>query len=109
MRYPAVASFKTLGDFISYLKQLNIHLPGIAVSNEGRANPNQLLTNNDNLNSVTGLRNKLFAIHRQLYETTDDLIVGLQLTHSGRGTGDKLWIKMKNLEFTVQKRVNRSN
>lgn len=56
----------------------------VAVSHDGRANPNQLLINNDTLSELASLREALVAAHREVCETTDDLFVGLQLTHSGR-------------------------
>ena len=56
----------------------------IAVRHDGRANPNQLLINEDNKRSLGGLRDELLAHHKQACGSTDDLIVGLQLTHSGR-------------------------
>lgn len=56
----------------------------VAVSHEGRANPNQLLINNDTLGELASLREALLDTHREACGTTDDLFVGLQLTHSGR-------------------------
>jgi NADPH2 dehydrogenase len=56
----------------------------VAVRPDGRANPNQLLLNDDTLADLTALREALVAEHRQRFGHTDDLLVGLQLTHSGR-------------------------
>ena len=56
----------------------------VAVRHDGRANPNQLLINEDNKRSLGGLREELITHHRQACGSSDDLIVGLQLTHSGR-------------------------
>jgi 2,4-dienoyl-CoA reductase-like NADH-dependent reductase (Old Yellow Enzyme family) len=56
----------------------------VAVSHEGRANPNQLLINDDTLSELASLRETLVDAHRKACESTDDLFVGLQLTHSGR-------------------------
>lgn len=56
----------------------------VAVRHDGRANPNQLLLNNDTLDDLAGLRETLVAEHRLRHGCTDDLLVGLQLTHSGR-------------------------
>ena len=56
----------------------------VAVRHDGRANPNQLLINEDNQRSLGQLRDELIAYHQQACGSTDDLIVGLQLTHSGR-------------------------
>lgn len=56
----------------------------VAVRHDGRANPNQLLINDANLSDLEGLRTLLLAQHQQHFGKTDDLCVGLQLTHSGR-------------------------
>jgi 2,4-dienoyl-CoA reductase-like NADH-dependent reductase (Old Yellow Enzyme family) len=56
----------------------------VAVCPDGRANPNQLLINDDNVNALRKLRQELLSYHQQNSGTTDDLLVGLQLTHSGR-------------------------
>jgi 2,4-dienoyl-CoA reductase-like NADH-dependent reductase (Old Yellow Enzyme family) len=55
-----------------------------AVCNAGRANPNQLLINEENLPSLEALRRILIEEHESHYGNTTDLLVGLQLTHSGR-------------------------
>lgn len=56
----------------------------VAVVHEGRANPNQLLINPENLPALKELREALVSEHEALYGTSNDLLVGLQLTHSGR-------------------------
>ncbi len=56
----------------------------VAVSHEGRANPGQLLINPENTTSLAGLRETLVAAHREQTGSDDGLVVGLQLTHSGR-------------------------
>ncbi len=56
----------------------------VAVRHDGRANPNQLLINDANLGALEGLRTLLEDTHRDHFGSTDDLYVGLQLTHSGR-------------------------
>ncbi len=56
----------------------------VAVCHEGRANPNQLLFNEANVADLAELRQSLIAEHRLRYGRTDDLLLGLQLTHSGR-------------------------
>lgn len=56
----------------------------VAVRHDGRANPNQLLLNADTAHELTQLRETLITAHQTRYDTTDDLLVGLQLTHSGR-------------------------
>jgi 2,4-dienoyl-CoA reductase-like NADH-dependent reductase (Old Yellow Enzyme family) len=55
----------------------------VAVRHDGRANPNQLLISSDTLADLAALRNVLVTAHGQ-YMSTKDLLVGLQLTHSGR-------------------------
>lgn len=56
----------------------------VAVRHDGRANPNQLVINDATLADISGLRDILLAAHREAMGSTDDLLVGLQLTHSGR-------------------------
>jgi 2,4-dienoyl-CoA reductase-like NADH-dependent reductase (Old Yellow Enzyme family) len=56
----------------------------VAVRHDGRANPNQLLLNEQTLPDLAALREALLATHQQHFGRTDDLLVGLQLTHSGR-------------------------
>ncbi len=55
-----------------------------AVSHQGRANPNQLLVAPHTLKGIAGLRAVLVEAHRQTTGSSDGLLVGLQLTHSGR-------------------------
>lgn len=56
----------------------------VAVREDGRANPNQLLISEDNVGSLADLRETLVAEHVACFGQADDLYVGLQLTHSGR-------------------------
>ncbi len=56
----------------------------VAVRPDGRANPNQLVINPANLSDLAKLRETLVAEHKAAFGRTDDLLVGLQLTHSGR-------------------------
>jgi 2,4-dienoyl-CoA reductase-like NADH-dependent reductase (Old Yellow Enzyme family) len=58
----------------------------VAVRREGRANPNQLCYQPENAPAFCGLREALLSAHRASFgaHATDDLLVGLQLTHSGR-------------------------
>jgi 2,4-dienoyl-CoA reductase-like NADH-dependent reductase (Old Yellow Enzyme family) len=56
----------------------------MAVRPDGRANPNQLMANRENLKNLAYLRTELVAAHTRLYGTSADLAVGFQLTHSGR-------------------------
>jgi 2,4-dienoyl-CoA reductase-like NADH-dependent reductase (Old Yellow Enzyme family) len=56
----------------------------VAVRPDGRANPNQLCMHEESLGSIEGLRQTLLLSHREAMGMTDDLVIGLQLTHSGR-------------------------
>jgi 2,4-dienoyl-CoA reductase-like NADH-dependent reductase (Old Yellow Enzyme family) len=56
----------------------------VAVRPDGRANPNQLVINSANLPDLAKLRETLVSEHAAAFGRTDDLLVGLQLTHSGR-------------------------
>jgi NADPH2 dehydrogenase len=56
----------------------------VAVRHDGRANPNQLVLTPESYDSLVGLRERLLAAHQERFGRTDDLLVGLQLTHSGR-------------------------
>jgi 2,4-dienoyl-CoA reductase-like NADH-dependent reductase (Old Yellow Enzyme family) len=56
----------------------------MAVRPDGRANPNQLILNDENREGIAGLVSLLKMAHTERYGTVDDLVVGFQLTHSGR-------------------------
>ena len=56
----------------------------VAVCHEGRANPNQLAINPHSTSDLSQLRDRLIEEHRRSVGSIDDLIIGLQLTHSGR-------------------------
>ena len=56
----------------------------VAVRHDGRANPNQLVIREETLDDLRELRALLVSEHAAHYTRTDDLLVGLQLTHSGR-------------------------
>ena len=53
----------------------------MAVRPDGRANPNQLIIAPENKKDIAELRQILIAAHKG---STDDLVIGFQLTHSGR-------------------------
>jgi 2,4-dienoyl-CoA reductase-like NADH-dependent reductase (Old Yellow Enzyme family) len=55
-----------------------------AVSPEGRANPRQLLLNEGTAPDFRRLLEETRGAHRRRFGRTDDLLVGIQLTHSGR-------------------------
>jgi len=56
----------------------------VAVSHEGRANPNQLLAAPRTQESIAHLRAVLRREHILTTGSDDGLVIGLQLTHSGR-------------------------
>ena len=56
----------------------------VAVRPDGRANPNQLMLNATTLRDIESLRLDLERAHLEQFDRVDDLLVGLQLTHSGR-------------------------
>jgi 2,4-dienoyl-CoA reductase-like NADH-dependent reductase (Old Yellow Enzyme family) len=56
----------------------------VAVTPDGRANPNQLILNAGTLPEIARLREVLIEAHRERTGGADDLVIGLQLTHSGR-------------------------
>jgi 2,4-dienoyl-CoA reductase-like NADH-dependent reductase (Old Yellow Enzyme family) len=56
----------------------------VAIRRDGRANPNQLVANESTLAGLAQLREALVQEHAEKFGNTDDLLIGLQLTHSGR-------------------------
>ncbi|KAA5541478.1 NADH:flavin oxidoreductase [Roseiconus nitratireducens] len=56
----------------------------VAVRHDGRANPNQLCLTEANQKDIAQLRELLIAAHVERFGDDDGLVVGLQLTHSGR-------------------------
>lgn len=56
----------------------------VAVCHEGRANPFQLSAEPANKPSLSELRQIVVDAHRERFGSSDDLLIGLQLTHSGR-------------------------
>ncbi len=56
----------------------------MAVRADGRANPNQLIIVEENRQGLRELVEILKQSHSERYGTTDDLVIGFQLTHSGR-------------------------
>ncbi len=55
-----------------------------AITPEGLANPRQLLINEANMPHLESLLKRTRAAHREVFGRDDDLLIGLQLTHSGR-------------------------
>ncbi len=56
----------------------------VAVSSEGRDSPDALLINDDTVEELAELRELLVSAHAERFGRSDDLLVGLQLTHAGR-------------------------
>jgi 2,4-dienoyl-CoA reductase-like NADH-dependent reductase (Old Yellow Enzyme family) len=56
----------------------------VAVRHDGRANPNQLMSADSISGEIEKLRETLVNAHREKCGASDDLLIGLQLTHSGR-------------------------
>jgi NADPH2 dehydrogenase len=56
----------------------------VAVRPDGRANPNQLMLNDSTQSEIGAMRESLIAAHREVMGSDEGLVVGLQLTHSGR-------------------------
>lgn len=56
----------------------------MAVRPDGRANPNQLIINEANLAGLVRLRETTIAAHQARFGSAEDLVIGFQLTHSGR-------------------------
>jgi 2,4-dienoyl-CoA reductase-like NADH-dependent reductase (Old Yellow Enzyme family) len=56
----------------------------VAVRHDGRANPNQLVISAQTVTALSELRQALVDTHLEYHDTVDDMLVGVQLTHSGR-------------------------
>ena len=56
----------------------------VAVRHDGRANPNQLVMQEKYLADFSSLREEILQGHKEAGQGTSDLLIGLQLTHSGR-------------------------
>jgi 2,4-dienoyl-CoA reductase-like NADH-dependent reductase (Old Yellow Enzyme family) len=56
----------------------------VAVRPDGRANPRQLVLDRSTVGEIAALRDELADAHVGAHASTDGLVVGLQLTHSGR-------------------------
>jgi len=63
----------------------------VAVRHDGRANPRQLVLTPETCSHIARLREELVRAHRQAMGDDSDLLVGLQLTHSGRYSRPNRW------------------
>ncbi|MBI2688129.1 MAG: NADH:flavin oxidoreductase [Acidobacteria bacterium] len=55
-----------------------------AVRKDGRANPRQLWIYDGNVDAYAKLLSRILEIHKERFGTTGDLVIPIQLTHSGR-------------------------
>jgi len=56
----------------------------VAVRPDGRSNPHQLMLLDHTVDDIAELRASLVRSHEECFGQSDDLLVGVQLTHSGR-------------------------
>ena len=71
----------------------------VAVRHDGRANPHQLLIDETKWEKLARLREALVAAHDELggQGASNDLAVGLQITHSGRNSRPNAWDRAEPL------------
>ncbi|MGN6572497.1 MAG: hypothetical protein ACTHLO_13900 [Pseudolabrys sp.] len=55
-----------------------------AVRPDGRANPKQLLMTEQSMSDIAAMRESVIAAHKEATGGEDNVVIGLQLTHSGR-------------------------
>jgi len=67
----------------------------VAVRHDGRANPKQLVMNAQTQSGIAQLREGLVQAHRESMGNDKDLVIGLQLTHSGRFCKPNLETRME--------------
>jgi NADPH2 dehydrogenase len=67
-----------------------------AVSNEGRANTRQLWVTPENVDDYARLLDRVRTLHNEAFGTADDLLIPMQLTHSGRYSVPKRIIAYHN-------------
>ena len=56
----------------------------VAVRTDGKDSPSQLKISEENLREIAGLREILVRTHEEYFNSSTDLLIGMQLTHSGR-------------------------
>ena len=56
----------------------------VAVRQDAKGSPNQLMISEETVDEIGELRELLVRTHEEYFGDSDDLLVGLQLTHSGR-------------------------
>jgi 2,4-dienoyl-CoA reductase-like NADH-dependent reductase (Old Yellow Enzyme family) len=65
----------------------------VAVRHDGRANPQQLVMNDKTQADIAALRTLLIQAHKEATGDDRDLVIGLQLTHSGRFCKPNDWAR----------------
>lgn len=81
---PTEATFRRWARFGSSGAKLIWGGEAVAVRHDGRANPNQLVINKHSTEDLCQLHDNLIENHREATGATSGLLIGLQLTHSGR-------------------------
>jgi NADPH2 dehydrogenase len=81
---PTNLTFRRWGRFGASGAKLIWGGEAVAVCHEGRANPNQLAINQHAIADLSRLREALVEEHKRATGSIADLMIGLQLTHSGR-------------------------
>lgn len=81
---PSEATFRRWSRFGASGAKLIWGGEAVAVRHDGRANPNQLVINKHSREDLSKLRETVVEHHRKAVGSTNGLLVGLQLTHSGR-------------------------
>jgi len=56
----------------------------VAVRPDGKGSPNQLIISEGTVGEIAELRDRLVRTHEERFNRSHDLLVGMQLTHSGR-------------------------
>ncbi len=67
----------------------------VAVRPDGRGNPNQMMILEDTAPDLADLRRLLVQTHEDGFGRSDDLLVGLQLTHSGRKSHPNVKLRLE--------------
>ena len=82
--YPSELTFRRWENFGRSGAKLIWGGEAVAVRPDGRANPNQLLATEAHLDGLAALGHRLLDAHERNHGQCSDVILGLQLTHSGR-------------------------
>lgn len=67
-----------------------------AIREDGRANTRQLWIHESNVPAYAALHERILRLHREVWGTADDLLIPIQLTHSGRYAVPKKTIAYHN-------------